>query len=175
MCGSRSSAISSQRVGIIGGRGGLPLVRGSEAGKLDGRRPAAVAGMTEVMSIDSGVLAQEVVRMARGIPAGEVSVLGHDARGWVACACGVEVGRGVAAAAAVGERARGVAVGVAIVVAVGERAQWAAVGVAIAAVVGEGTEVGRVAAVAVAHMGASPRRDMRALVLPAGGTRRRKP
>lgn len=128
---------------------------------MNGRWPAAVAGMTEVISTECRVLAQaQAVGMAQGITAGEVFVLGHRGCG-VACACGAEAGRGFATAA----------------VAVGKRAREVAAGVAIAAAVGEGTgaESGRVAAVAVGHTRASPRRDIRALVLPAGEMRRRKP
>jgi hypothetical protein len=110
----------------------LPPVLASEAGKLGGRRPAGVA---EVMSTDSGVPPQvpEVIQ--------EFLVLGDYIHGCgVACACGVEVGRGVAPAAAVA------AVEAAIVAAVLE---------------GTGAEPGGLAAVAVGHRRrAFPRQDM---------------
>jgi hypothetical protein len=108
-----------------------------------------VVGMTEVMTTDSGELTQEHM-VAPRMTAGHVLVPGHDNPGCgVACACGVEVGRGVVAAA----------------VAVSGTAQGVAVGAAIAAAVGEGTGV------AVAHTKASPHQ---ALVPPAGGMKHRK-
>ena len=91
---------------------------------MDGR-PAAVAGETEDMPTDSGVLAPaqaQGVDMARRITAGEDLVLGHNIHGCgAACACRVEVGRGVAAAVvAVCVTARGVVEGAAIAAAVEE-------------------------------------------------------
>jgi hypothetical protein len=111
--------------------GDLPLVHASEAGKLDGRPE----GVTEVMSSYS-VVSPQVHRVIQ-----EFLVLGDDIHGCgVACACGVEVGRGVVPAAAVA------AVEVAIVAAVRE---------------GTGAEPGMAAAaVAVGHRGASQRQDM---------------
>ena len=111
--------------------------------------------MTEGMTTDSEVPAHaQAVRMARGITAGDVLVLGHDA----ACASGVEVGRSVvAAAAAVGEMARGVAAGA-----------------AIAAAVGEGTGAGAEPGSRLAAVAAGQSRDMRALVPPPGAMRHRK-
>ena len=104
----------------------LPLVHASEAGKLDGRPPE---GATEVMSTDSGVLLQAhaVIQDIHGCG--------------VACACGVEVGQGVAA-----------------VVVVAAAAAEATVEAAIVAAVREGTEGGLVV-VAVGHRRASPRQD----------------
>jgi hypothetical protein len=64
---------------------------------LDGR--VAVVGMSEVMTTDSGELTQ--VRMVARRVTAEILVPGHDIRG-CGVACGVEVGRGVVAAA-VGE------------------------------------------------------------------------
>lgn len=101
---------------------------------MDGRS----AGVTEVMSSYSVVSPQAAHEVIQGFP---VLVLGGDIHGCgVACACGVEacgveVGRGVAAAAAVEA--------------------------AIVAVVREGigTETGGLAVV-VGHMWASPRQDM---------------
>jgi hypothetical protein len=128
---------------------------------LDGR-PAAVAGETEDMPTGSGVLAPvkaQGVDMARRITAGKVPVLGHNIHGCgAACACGVEVGRGVAAAA----------------VAVCMTARGVVEGVAIAAAVEEVAGPSRSAAVVVGQTKASPRRDMRAAVPPAG-MRCRKP
>jgi hypothetical protein len=87
-----------------------------------------------VMSTDSGVPPQ-VHEVIQGFL---VLVLEDNIHGCgVACACGVEVGRGVAAAAA--------AVEAAIVAAVGE---------------GTGAEPGGLAAVVVEHRRASPRQDM---------------
>jgi len=88
---------------------GLPLVHASEAVKLDGRH----AGVTGVMSTDSDVpLPPQEHAVIQGF-----LVLGDDIHGCgVACACGVEVGRNVAPAAAV---AAVVAVEAAIVAVVG--------------------------------------------------------
>ena len=107
----------------------LPLVHASEAGKLDGRPPE---GVTEVMSTDSGVLLQAhaVIQDIHGCG--------------VACACGVEVGQGVAA--------------VVVVVVAAAAAAEATVEAAIVAAVLEGTEGGLVV-VAVGHRRASPRQD----------------
>ena len=74
------------------GEGGLPLVHASEAGELDGRRPAGVT--TEVISTDSGVPLQAHA-VIQGVFVLEDNIHGCD----VVCACGV--GRGVAAVAAV--------------------------------------------------------------------------
>lgn len=127
---------------------------------MDGR-PAAVAGETEDMPTDSGVLAPaqaQGVDMARRITAGEDLVLGHNIHGCgAACACRVEVGRGVAAA----------------VVAVCVTARGVVEGAAIAAAVEEVAGPSRMAAVAVGQT--NPRRDMQAAVPPAVGMRRRKP
>lgn len=126
---------------------------------MDGR-PAAVAGETEDMPTDSGVLAPaqaQGVDMAWRMTAGEDFVLGHNIHGCgAACACRVEVGRGVAAA----------------VVAVCVTARGVVEGAAIAAAV-EVAGPSRMAAVAVGQT--NPRRDMQAAVPPAVGMRRRKP
>ena len=109
---------------------GLPLVHASEAGKLDGRRPAA--GVKEVMSTDSGVAPQvHVVLQGFLVPEDNIHGCG------VACACGVEVGRGVVVAAAAAVAAVEVTI-----VAAGE---------------GTGAEPG---GLAVGHRRASPRQDM---------------
>ena len=125
---------------------------------MDGR-PAAVAGETEDMPTDSGVLAPaqaQGVDMARRITAGEDLVLGHNIHGCgAACACRVEVGRGVAAAVVVCVTAQGVVEGAAIAAAV------------------EVAGPSRMAAVAVGQT--NPRRDMQAAVPPAVGMRHRKP
>lgn len=114
-------------------RGGLLLVHASEVGKLDGQP----AGVTEVMSpTDSGVSPQahEVIRVSL------VLVLGDDIHcRAVACACGVEacgvdVGRSVAA----------------VVVAVVAAIVAAAVREGIVRQEGTGVEPGRLAAAAVA-------------------------
>ncbi len=133
----QSRMISSQRgKSMYDRRWGLPLVHVSEARKMDGWH--VVVGMTEVMPTDSGVPLRAHAEMIQGLP-GEVLVLEHDIHGrGVACACGVEVGRDVAAV--VSGLALGAA-GAAIVVAVGE---------------GTDTELGRLAAVAVGHREACP-------------------
>ena len=116
-------------------RGGLLLVHASEVGKLDGQP----AGVTEVMSpTDSGVSPQahEVIRVSLVL----VLVLGDDIHcRAVACACGVEacgvdVGRSVAA----------------VVVAVVAAIVAAAVREGIVRQEGTGVEPGRLAAAAVA-------------------------
>jgi hypothetical protein len=114
------------------GEGGSPLVHASEAGKSDG---LSAAGVKEVMSRHS-VVAPQVHKVIQ-----RLLVLGDDIHCCgVACACGVEVGRGIAPAAAVA------AVEAAIVAAVRE---------------GTGAEPGRLAAaVAVGHRRASLRQDM---------------
>jgi hypothetical protein len=117
---------------------GLPLVHASEVGRLDGRP----AGVTEVMSTDSGVPPQAHVVVQGSL------VLGDDIHGCgVACACGVDVGRVVVVVVAAAAAAAAVAaVEAAIVVAVGE---------------GAGAESDELAAaVAVGHRRASPRQDM---------------
>ena len=114
---------------------GLPLAHASEAGKSDGRS----AGVTEAMS-SYFVVSPQAHEVLQELP---VLVLGDDIHG-VACACaveacGVEVGRGIAAAAAA----------------------VAAVEVAIVAAVqgGIGTEPGGLVAAAVV-VGYRSRRDM---------------
>jgi hypothetical protein len=135
---SLSTHLHAKSVYEMTGERCLPLVHASEAGKLDGRLPA---GVTEVMSTDSGSLLQ-----AHAVIQG-LLVLGDDIHGCgVACACGVEVGRGV--------------VVVVVVAAAAAAAAEAAVEAAIVAAVREGTgaEQGGLA-VAVGHRRASPRQD----------------
>ena len=115
---------------------GLPLAHASEAGKSDGRS----AGVTEAMS-SYFVVSPQAHEVLQELP---VLVLGDDIHG-VACACaveacGVEVGRGIAAAAA---------------------AAVAAVEAAIVAAVqgGIGTEPGGLVGAAVV-VGYRSRRDM---------------
>jgi hypothetical protein len=115
------------------------------------------------MTTDSGVLAPaqaQAVDTAQRLTAGEVLVLGHNIHGCgAACVCGVEVGRGAAAAVvAVCVMARGVVEG-------------AAIGAAVEEVAGPS----RVAAVAVGQTKASPLRNMRAAEPPAVGMRGKKP
>ena len=85
---SLSTHLHAKRVYEMIGERCLPLVHVSEAGKLGGRPPE---GVTEVMSTDSAVRLQahEVIQDIHGCG--------------VACACGVEIGRGVVVVAAVRE------------------------------------------------------------------------
>lgn len=78
---------------MIGERGGLPLVHASEVGKWDGR-PAA--GVKEVMPRYS-----EVAPQAHAVIQGFLVLVDNIHGCGLACACGVEVGRGVAAVTAV--------------------------------------------------------------------------